>query len=122
MIELPYDNSSVCKTVYYFNRNYSFTNLPTILFWDAIVLMIIGMALYSCGFLQGQCPRSVYVRTAVVGFFVGIVINLYEIYSAFSADFALLPSFNLLQPTYHIGRIGMAFGWMSLIILVLVKT
>ena len=98
------------------------SNLPTILFWDAIVLMIIGMALYRYGFLQGQCSRSVYVRTAVVGFFIGIVVNLYEIYSAFSADFALLPAFNLLQPTYHIGRIGMAFGWMSLIILVLVQT
>ena len=50
------------------------SNLPTIFFWDAIVLMIIGMALYRYGFLQGQCSRSVYVRTAVVGFFVGIVL------------------------------------------------
>lgn len=83
---------------------------------DALVVMLLGMALFKYGVLQGQLSRSFYLRMSVIGFSVGFAINLFEIWRAYSSDFLLLPAFNVLQPSYHIGRIALALGWLGMIV------
>ncbi len=95
--------------------------LPLILFWDALAMMLLGMALYKYGVLQGERSTGFYWRLAIGGFAVGLVTNSFEVYRAVSHDFALLESFAYAQPTYHVGRLGMAMGYLGVILLLVHK-
>ena len=91
--------------------------LPLILLWDALAFMLIGMALYKLGVLQGERSDAFYVRMAVAGFAIGLCVNSWEVFRAASADFALLATFAQAQATYHIGRLGMGLGYLSVLVL-----
>ena len=93
--------------------------IPVFLFWDALVMMLIGMALYKAGVLQGDRSTLFYWRMMVAGFMVGLIVNSYEVFRAVNADMAVLATFGQMQFTYQIGRMGMAFGYMGLVILLL---
>ena len=93
--------------------------LPFVLFWDALAMMLLGMALYKYGVLQGQRSKSFYGKLMIAGFSIGLLVNGYEVYRAFTADFAFLEVFAQAQPTYHIGRLGMAMGYLGLLMLLL---
>ncbi|MEM7101159.1 MAG: DUF418 domain-containing protein [Pseudomonadota bacterium] len=95
--------------------------VPIYLFWDALVMMMIGMALFKSGVLQGKKPTAFYVRMAVIGFVVGLLFNGYEVNKAIQNDFAILSVFAQMQWTYHFGRLGTALGWLGLVMLVLHK-
>ena len=51
----------------------------------------------------------------MVGLTVGLAINGFEVARAFAADFSLLAVFAQMQPTYHLGRLGVALGYIGLI-------
>ncbi len=91
--------------------------LPMFLFWDALTLMLIGMGLYKLGILQGSRSTQFYVWTAALGFSVGLLVNSYEVRKAITGEFELLSIFAQAQPTYHFGRLGMALGYMSVLVL-----
>ncbi len=93
--------------------------LPIYLFWDALVMMLLGMALYKYGVLQGDRPRGFYKLLMAGGFTVGLLVNASEVYRAVDADFALLSVFAQMQFTYHIGRLGMALGYIGLLLLIM---
>lgn len=88
--------------------------LPLFLFWDALAMMLLGMALYKYGVLQGTRDYHFYFRLMVSGFFVGLLVNSYEVGRAVADEFALLSVFAQMQPTYHLGRLGMALGYIGL--------
>ena len=88
-----------------------------ILLPDALVVMLLGMALYKLGVLQGQLELSVYRKMAVYGLSLGLVINAYELWTAHSSELDLIESFSQITPTYHLGRIALAVGWIGLIVL-----
>ena len=96
---------------------YSFV-IPVFLFWDALAMMILGMALYKAGVLQAQRSRRFYLNLMVAGFASGLLINGYEISEAYQNDFHLLSTFPQLQVTYHLGRLGMALGYIGMLGLV----
>ena len=91
--------------------------IPMLLFWDALVFMCIGMALYRYGVLQGAHSDRFYLVITLVGFGVGLSVNAYEIYQMIASDFDILASFAYLKPTYQLGRLGVALGWLGLLIL-----
>ena len=93
--------------------------IPAILFWDVLVMMMLGMALYKAGVLQGEKSKMFYWRLMIAGFMVGLTINSFEVFRAVSSNMALLSTFGHMQFTYHFGRLGMAFGYIGLIILLL---
>jgi len=93
--------------------------LPFVLFWDALAMMLLGMALYKYGVLQGARSPAFYTRLMVAGFVTGLVVNGYEVQRAAAADYAFLSVFAQAQPTYHLGRLGMAMGYLGLIMLLL---
>jgi len=93
--------------------------LPLYLFWDALVMMLLGMALYKYGVLQGLRSPAFYKKLMWSGFSVGLLVNAGEVYRAVDSDFALLSVFAQMQATYHIGRLGMALGYIGLLLLLL---
>ncbi len=93
--------------------------VPFIMFWDALVMMLIGMALYKSGVLQGDKSFRYYLTMCLVGFALGLTVNVYEVQRAYSSGFEMLSTFPFAQVTYHFGRLGVAFGWMGLIIMLL---
>ena len=90
--------------------------LPMFLYWDALTLMLLGMALYKYGVLQGERDSAFYAKLALVGCSVGLLVNGYEVFQAVSTDFDLFHTFAQMQPTYHIGRVALACGYLGLIL------
>ena len=91
--------------------------LPVILFWDALAMMLLGMALFRWGVLDASRSRQFYFRLMIVGFTGGLAINLYELTAAYSSGFDPLVVHGYMRPTYHLGRIGMALGYIGLVML-----
>jgi uncharacterized protein len=54
------------------------TNYLILSIWDALGLMLLGMALFKWGFLTGQLPRRVYWRFLTVGYSLGIPIVVFS--------------------------------------------
>lgn len=94
-------------------------NLWFILVPDALALMLLGMALFKLGVLQGQLRLSVYRRMAIYGFCCGLLINAYELWVAHTSNFDTVASFSQIAPTYHLGRTAMAMGWIGVVVLLL---
>lgn len=95
-----------------------FSAIPTILLWDALIMMLIGMALFKQSILNASKSTGFYVKLMVIGFGTGLAINGWEVYQAVRSGFQLLETFPYLHWTYHLGRLGMAFGWMGLILFI----
>ena len=95
------------------------TSLWFILVPDALALMLLGMALFKLGVLQGQLRVSVYRHMAVFGICGGLLINAYELWVAHASNFDTVASFNQIAPTYHLGRTALAVGWIGIVILML---
>jgi uncharacterized protein len=90
--------------------------IPMFLIWDALAMMIIGMALYKSNVLQGGRSNLFYIKMMLIGFSVGLMTNAYEVSRAATSNFDIFSTFAQMQPTYHIGRLGMCFGYMGLLI------
>ena len=106
-----HENAEVMQEVWLFD-------LPFILFWDALTMMLLGMSFYKFGVLNGARSRAFYWVLLSAGFSAGLTINLYEVNRAIASDFSLLQSFDPIQPTYHWGRLGMALGYLALVMLI----
>ena len=85
---------------------------------DARAMMILGMALFKVGALDASRPIGWYATLAAVGFGVGLVTNLWELRQALVSDLDLLATFPIFVPTYHLGRLGMALGYLGLVMIV----
>ena len=48
-------------------------DLPSAVLWDAFLMMVIGMALFKSGFLQGNYPIKHYMLIGSAAFLVGFV-------------------------------------------------
>ena len=98
-----------------------FMILPMIMLWDAIAMMLLGMAFYKTGVLQGRRSPRFYLFMSLAGFAVGFAFNLEEVSGVLATDFSLLAAFGQMQWTYHLGRLGLAMGYMGLIVLICQK-
>lgn len=94
-----------------------FMVLPSFMLWDALAMMLLGMAFYKAGIMQGERSNSYYQRLSLIGFGVGFSVNALEIYGVAATDFHALSSFGQMQWTYHIGRLGVAVGYLGLLVL-----
>ena len=83
---------------------------------DIWALMLIGMALFKLGVLQGDRPASFYVRLAAAGYGFGIVVNSVSTYGMFTSNFDIVATIFWNVP-YEIGRVAVALGHASLLIL-----
>ena len=91
---------------------------PLFMMWDAIGMMLLGMAAYRLGFLSAQRSKKDYLRLTVFGFSIGLLVNGIELYQAIESNYDVLIISGWFQETYHIGRVSMALGWLGLVMLV----
>lgn len=92
--------------------------LPLIMFWDALALMVLGMALYKWGVLDASRSQAFYGGLMACGFGSGLAINVWELKAAVATDFDLLATHGYLRWSYHLGRCGMALGYIGLVMLI----
>lgn len=85
---------------------------------DALAMMILGMAFFKTGVLDATRPLRWYAGLAVAGFGVGLLTNLWELRHAVAADFDALATMPMVLPTYQIGRLGMALGYLGIVMMV----
>jgi uncharacterized protein len=81
---------------------------------ECLGMMLLGMALLKQGVLTGAASRRAYATLMLVGYAIGLSVNLFETSNLTRADFsvqALLDSYL----TYDLGRIPMTLGHIGLI-------
>ena len=87
-------------------------------FWwvlDAIGLMLIGAALMKSGIISADRPERFYAKLALVGYAVGVPINLWETITVAGTEFQ--PTF-WPEITYQIGRIAVTAGHLGLLLFI----
>jgi uncharacterized protein len=85
--------------------------------FDIWALMLIGMALFKLGILQGERSFSFYTRMAVIGYVVGIAVNSLSTYGMITSNFDIVATMFWNAP-YQIGRVSVALAHASVLILV----
>jgi uncharacterized protein len=84
--------------------------------FDVWALMIIGMALFKLGILQGERSTDFYIRLAAAGYALGISVNTLSTYGMVTSDFDIVASVFWNAP-YQIGRVSVALAHASVLIL-----
>lgn len=89
--------------------------VPTVLLWDAMTMMLFGMALYKAGVLTGARSRAFYRNLMLAGFAFGVVINYWEIVNIQATQYDPLATFGYSHFSYDLGRMGLALGYIGLL-------
>ena len=93
--------------------------LPFFLFLDALMMMLIGMALFKLGVLDGGRDIKFYIRMMCIGFLTGIAINAYEVLLITNSNMDIIETNPYFRFTYHFGRLFMGLGYLGLVILLI---
>jgi uncharacterized protein len=83
---------------------------------DIWALMLIGMALFKLGVLQGERSSGFYTRLAIAGYAFGIPLNSMSTWGMFSSNFDIVAT-TFWNVPYEIGRVAVALGHASVIVL-----
>lgn len=84
--------------------------------WDVLSMMFIGMALFKWKFFSASKSYRTYWAMVLIGYAIGITINMLETRHVLANDFSIL-SFSKSGQTYYIGRIFVAMGHIGLIMI-----
>jgi uncharacterized protein len=84
--------------------------------FDIWALMLIGMALFKLGVLQGERSLGFYLRLAVAGYAIGIPLNALSTYGMITSNYDIV-AFNFWNAPYQVGRVSVALGHASVLIL-----
>jgi uncharacterized protein len=84
---------------------------------DIWALMLIGMALFKLGVLQGDRPTGFYVRLAAAGYGFGIAVNSLSTYGMITSNYDIVATIFWNAP-YELGRVAVALGHASVVILI----
>ena len=95
--------------------------LPFFLFLDALMMMVIGMALFKLGILDGGKEIRFYMKMMCIGFLAGFSINAYEVLQITNSNIHIIETNPYFRFTYHFGRLFMGLGYLGLILLVIKK-
>ena len=86
-------------------------------FWDAAAMMLLGMAFMKWNIFDASRDLNFYVRMTIFGFGVGLFINSWEVITYVSGGFEPFWAATA-RPTYDIGRLGMALGYIGMVMIV----
>jgi uncharacterized protein len=84
--------------------------------FDIWALMLIGMALFKLGILQGERTSGFYVRLAIAGYAIGISVNALSTYGMITSNYDIVAN-SFWNAPYQIGRVAVALGHASVLIL-----
>jgi len=91
-------------------------NLYTNYFWDSLGFMLIGMAFFTWGIFHGRRSYKFYIIMMLVGYAIGLVINIYEMNLVRLSNFDPV-AMSQAKLTYHLGRLFMTLGHLGLIMI-----
>jgi uncharacterized protein len=80
-------------------------------------MMLLGMALLKWGVLSGGSSNRTYLTLIVVGYTLGLIVNVFEIRELERGGFSAEALMNALL-TYDLGRIPMTLGHLGLIAMI----
>lgn len=83
---------------------------------DALMMMLLGMALFKLGVLSGRAETRTYVRMCIAGYAIGLSVNAYELILIEGNDFSV-SAFAQSFVTYDLGRVPLTVGHLGLILL-----
>lgn len=86
-------------------------------FWDALAMMLLGMALLKWGWLDASRSLRAYVLLCAIGFGIGIPVNTWETLNYVNSGFQIYWN-AFARPTYDLGRLSMALGYIGLVMVV----
>ncbi len=86
-------------------------------FLECLGMMLLGMALLKYGVLTGAASRRVYTTMMLVGYAIGLAVNLFETSNLIRGEFGV-ESIIASYLTYDLGRIPLTLGHVGLIGLV----
>jgi uncharacterized protein len=92
--------------------------LYTAWLWDVLSMMFLGMALFKWGVLTAERSLRFYATMAVVGLAVGLSVNYLEVRAFIDSGFATHLNMSNNRPSYDIGRLFTAFGYIGLVMLI----
>ncbi len=90
--------------------------IPFFLFLDALMMMVVGMALFKLNILDGGREIRFYIKMMCIGFLTGLFINAYEVLLITNSNMDIIETNPYLRFTYHFGRLFIALGYLGLII------
>ncbi len=86
-------------------------------FWDALAMMLLGMAFLKWGLFDASRSYRTYGLLCLLGFGIGIPLNAWETLTFIGSDYQIhWNSFN--RPTYDLGRLSLALGYIGLVMLI----
>ena len=86
-------------------------------FWDALAMMLLGMAFMKWGLFDGSRSLGVYGIMAIAGLGIGLPLNTWESIVFVSSGYDLAWSaFN--RPTYDVGRLSLAIGYIGVVMVI----
>ena len=85
--------------------------------WDALAMMLLGMAFMKWGIFNASRSMKFYLGMFVIGFGTGLPINYFEVNAFVSSGFEIYwEAAN--RPTYDLGRLLVAIGYIGLIMMI----
>jgi uncharacterized protein len=81
---------------------------------ECLGMMLLGMALLKLGVLSGAVPTRIYLAMIVLGYAIGLTVNVSEIRAVEAAGFAPATLVRTFM-TYDLGRIPMTLGHLGVI-------
>lgn len=85
--------------------------------WDSLSMMLLGMALLKWKVFTAQLPGHVYLSMAIGGLVVGLGVNVAEVVAFKQSGFAPYWQPWNIRPSYDVGRLGLAIGYIGLLML-----
>jgi uncharacterized protein len=86
------------------------------IFLDGLSMMLIGMALFKLGVLTLQRPARFYWLMLVIGYGIGVPVNMWESQQIIDGGYTLM-AYAPTTLTYDVGRVGVTFGHLALLLL-----
>ncbi|MGB8694673.1 MAG: DUF418 domain-containing protein [Steroidobacteraceae bacterium] len=87
-------------------------------FAEDIATMLLGMALFAMGVLQGRWSARRYALLAVTGYALGLLVNGLETNAVVRSGFDVITLQWTLIATYQLGRVPMTLGHLGLVLLI----
>jgi uncharacterized protein len=87
-----------------------------VFFWDFLSFMLIGMAFFKWGVFQARLSGRFYGLMMLIGYGIGLTVNVYEIHLIEKGAFSVL-AYGQAEQSYHVGRIFTTLGHIGLIML-----
>ena len=87
--------------------------------WRATGLMLVGIALFKCGFLSGSWSRGRYAMTALIGYGVGLPAVALGMVATEASHFEMTTRFLYIDALNYLGSVPVSIAHCAVILLLL---